>query len=162
MDCEICGKPLHKEIRIDSDGVILLVCEDCSKYGKKLETPEERIQKAKGSQPSEKQFFNAFKSDANKKEKELMLDSDYGNIIRKARERKSLTMKELAEKLYEKESFLQKVESGKAVPSDSLISKLEKFLGISLKTEVEEIELKQTGSGKMTLADLLDKEKEKQ
>ena len=67
----------------------------------------------------------------------LEIVPDYGKIIRKGREAKGLTVKELAMKIFEKESLLHRLENQSIKPSDELIRKLEKQLGIGLKKKTE-------------------------
>ena len=67
----------------------------------------------------------------------LEIVPDFGKRIRKAREAKGLTAKELAMKIFEKESLLHRIENQAIKPSDLMIEKLEKQLGIQLKKKEE-------------------------
>ncbi len=58
--------------------------------------------------------------------------TDYDDLIRSAREQKGLSQSELANELNEKASLITKLERGDTLPTDSVQSKLEKFLDISL------------------------------
>ncbi|MEM3781581.1 MAG: helix-turn-helix domain-containing protein [Candidatus Micrarchaeaceae archaeon] len=60
------------------------------------------------------------------------LIDNYGDEIRKARESLGVPIKVLAEKISEKSSTLLRIEQQKALPSDKLVKKLEKELGIKL------------------------------
>jgi putative transcription factor len=117
MPCEIRGnRKVAGKARID--GILFSVCEMCAKFGSFT---------ASGQQKSEPERIRI---------KEAPVEDvlpDYNKIIRQAREKMGITAKELAEKIMEKQTFVERVENGKMLPSDSLTKKLEKFLGIKLK-----------------------------
>lgn len=50
-----------------------------------------------------------------------------------ARMEKSLSQKDVAQKINEKPSVLQDYESGKAIPSPQILAKLERVLGVKLR-----------------------------
>ncbi len=152
MPCEICGEILTQERKIELDGLVFLVCEKCVHHGRELiERPQTNKKQFKAFDLS-KQVKHEMQSDKTE------LIQDYGKQIKTAREKKGLTIEDLAKKVFEKKSFLHRIESQNAVPSDELIKKLEKELNISLTTTVNEVELNEFESQKgMTLADLIDK-----
>ena len=89
-------------------------------------------------------------------EEELV--EDFAARIRNARSRMGMTQKDLAAKLNEKQTILSKVESGGMRPDEKLIRKLQKELGIVLKERPPpqvEVKSTSTGSGTLTLADLI-------
>ena len=55
------------------------------------------------------------------------VSEDFNTIIRVAREKKGWSREELAKKIYEKVSVINRIESGKMVPDIKLARKLEKF-----------------------------------
>ena len=57
---------------------------------------------------------------------------NYGQVIRKAREVMQLSQEDLCRKIAEKVSVLQKIESWRLVPDDSLVRKLEYALKVRL------------------------------
>lgn len=88
------------------------------------------------------------------------LAEDYGDRIRSARQRKGLTLDDLAKKLAEKATFLAKVEAGQQRPSDELAKRLERELGIKLRETPEPSSPapqpgKSAAKGPVTLGDLL-------
>jgi|GEM_PF-382554 putative transcription factor len=118
-ECEICGRQTDVVYVVEIEGAEMHVCESCAKGKKiieKIDEKPEAVHHASMSKPSE--------------EEELV--DDYGASIRKARERLGIPLKVLAERLNEKESMLLRVEEQKMLPSDSLVKKLEKELGIKL------------------------------
>ena len=86
------------------------------------------------------------------------LIEDYESIIRQARESKELSREKLAEKIYEKVSVINRIESGKMVPDIKLAKKLEKALNISLIEKISDMDLedfKNRTSGGPTLGDIV-------
>jgi len=122
MYCEICGGSGASQT-ILMDGAEMLVCLQCTAYGKPAKPSFNQNVNLRSSLPMEKKD----------KFDETPLVIDFGKRIRLAREKKGLTVKELAEKLFEKESVLHKIEQQKHPPEQRLIDKLEKFLGIELR-----------------------------
>jgi putative transcription factor len=57
---------------------------------------------------------------------------NYGEVIRKAREAMRLSQEDLGRKIAEKTSVLQKLESGRLVPPEALVEKLQRTLKIKL------------------------------
>jgi putative transcription factor len=58
--------------------------------------------------------------------------ADYDSRIREAREQRGLSQEDLAGELNEKTSLIRKLERGDIMPSDSVRTKLERKLDISL------------------------------
>jgi putative transcription factor len=88
-------------------------------------------------------------------EKELV--SNFAKLVTSAREKKGLDKRELAHRLSEKINIIQSVESGKR-PTDSVITKLEKFLDIELLVAIQPEETTKVGTAPgrgMTLGDFL-------
>ncbi|KDE60309.1 XRE family transcriptional regulator [Halostagnicola sp. A56] len=85
--------------------------------------------------------------------------TDYDDRIRQAREQKGLSQSELANELNEKASLITKLERGDTLPTDSVQSKLEKFLDVSLSGEVGSSEDADwdggSASGSYTLGDVV-------
>jgi len=96
------------------------VCHECSSLGKIVSMPAVPLS---ARSPADVPY--AFRE-------ELELVDDYGERIRKAREKIGIPLPVLAERIAEKESSLEHVETEKTHPSESLCRKLEKELGITL------------------------------
>ena len=82
------------------------------------------------------------------------LVEDYGEVIREARIKRSMSIEELARKVGIKVSTLQKIESGQLEPEEKYIRKLEKELNISLYEEGGE-EYSSGQSREFTLGDFM-------
>jgi putative transcription factor len=126
MECEICGKETNIIYVVEVEGAVMNVCAECSK-GKKV------IEKIDLSR-QEKKVAKAVKE----KEKESEVIEHYGEAIRKAREKLGLPLNVLAERINEKASTLLRIEEEKTLPTDKVIKKLEKELGIKLLEEKKE------------------------
>lgn len=114
-ECDICGQKANvSKSRID--GVLFNVCYACSAMGTPVQTP-----KTKKIVP-----MNMTSSS------EEMIVPEYAELIKKARQAKSLKQEDVALKLNEKLSEISAIESGKRVPDLKLAKKLEKFFGIKL------------------------------
>jgi len=91
-------------------------------------------------------------------QKDMTLVSEFHVIIRSERESKGWTQKELAMKLNERQNTLQRIENGSR-PTDELVGKLEKLLGITLQAEANasyEQQLSTSRGRGMTIADALE------
>tara|TARA_B100001109_G_C18638157_1_gene369284 strand:- start:61 stop:459 length:399 start_codon:yes stop_codon:yes gene_type:complete len=88
---------------------------------------------------------------------EKVLVSNYGSVVRKARERKGLDHTSLAMKISEKKSIITSVESGNMKPNEKLIKKLENFLKINLMEDVDDSSSSYNPSSKknLTMGDLI-------
>jgi putative transcription factor len=119
-ECEVCGEE-EAEFIVLIEGAKLHVCRDCAKRGRILarEAPPPKAAVAFAKEPA-------------RAESELELVADYAEKIRSARERMKLNIDVLAELVKEKESYLRRIEAGKALPSEELARRLEKELGIQL------------------------------
>ncbi|HSV42797.1 MAG TPA: multiprotein bridging factor aMBF1 [Methanomassiliicoccales archaeon] len=159
MPCELCGNETGKLTAVMIEGTQLKVCGDCAKFGdgvkaggkdapnriviqSRLENRERRM-KTKDVYQAEEQVAE--------------LVEDYAERVRHAREGKGWKQEELAIKMSEKLSLVQKVERGDMRPDDALIKKLEKTLNIQLIEKVPLIKPeKKAMAGKgLTLEDFI-------
>ncbi|MFH1447648.1 MAG: multiprotein bridging factor aMBF1 [Candidatus Micrarchaeota archaeon] len=123
-ECEICGKESNLYL-VEIDRARLQVCFDCSKSGKVVESPHTELRPSR--RPTTKPVRHTT---------EFEIVQDYGKRISEARNRMHISRSVLAEMINEKESFLDRVESERTLPTESLVKKLEKTLNISLYEEV--------------------------
>ncbi|MFH1306962.1 MAG: multiprotein bridging factor aMBF1 [Candidatus Micrarchaeota archaeon] len=159
MECEICGADEGEYISL-IEGARMNVCRTCSRMGKILKYPTAPAPKSElPTRPS---------PSSTKTESEFELVEGFGSKMKNARMKMKLPLAVLAEKLAEKESFLDRIEKEKTHPSPSLARKIEKELGITLIEESSpsssaaagEI-LKKSSSRGTTLGDILEIEKKK-
>jgi len=119
----MCGKEGFLQ-KTKIEGTVLEVCEGCARFGEKVEMPQFRS----------KNLPAARQPTALPKRKEIlqMIVTDYAQKIRQAREKLGLKQEEFAKRLNEKESIMQKIESGQFKPSIEMARKLERKLNIEL------------------------------
>lgn len=128
MQCEICGTERGGFFKIDFEGSELIVCGECSDYGTKKKPILEGIKPKKSFIQQHRPQIQMKKLPAS----ERVLVSDFGQIIRKAREKRNMTIEELGKVLYTKASEINRFESESLKPNDQLIKKLENVLEIEL------------------------------
>ena len=144
MECEICGRQVSdnpKKAKIE--GSVMIVCDECAKLGKIQKAPP----KPKFRKSNKPKKNKTTKQNYSKDEPKEELVEDFNVKIRKARESKNLSREELGQKIYEKVSVINRIESGKMIPDIRLTKKLEIALNITLIENVEELDLsKYTGN----------------
>jgi len=65
--------------------------------------------------------------------KHKTVDQSVGKIIMRGRQEKGMTQKELATKICEKPQVINEYESGKALPNNVIMMKIEKAIGLKLR-----------------------------
>jgi putative transcription factor len=157
MQCELCGRDCDCR-PATVDGVRMLLCPGCMKHGQGISKSPESPSGVK--QPILERIRRPKEKDVYKKmEKELV--SGWNNLIKKAREKKGLSREELGFKISERTVTISKIENGDLRPSDKVIGKLEKELGITLFEDVTKVPSYATGSHSdsgLTLGDFIKKE----
>lgn len=144
MQCDMCGAE-SKLFRVEIEGTELSVCRNCSRYGKVLSAPKPPAPK-KQKKPVQKE-----------EEYVETLVEDFSRLIKQKREEKGLKQKELAAKMAERESLIQKIESGHFTPSLNLARKFERLFGVKLIEKVPDKQetAKKSNSGKLTIGDVI-------
>jgi len=163
MRCEICGQPIEegKSKKTKIDGSVMEVCPECSKFGVvQKQAPKPKFVSSRGKKPG-----NEVKQPTRTRRPMYSLDEpteelveDYPSIIRNAREKKGLSREELGEKIYEKLSVINRIESGKMDPDLKLAKKLERTLNITLLEKISDMDLedfRNRTSGGPTLGDIV-------
>lgn len=121
MDCEICGQE-NASKKILMEGQKLVVCSGCVDLGEEI--TQNIVFKPTPLKQQSAPSINSFG--------EFSLIDGFGKKIQQARQQKKLSIKELSEKIFERESFLHKIEMEKHVPDEKLAKKIEKFLEIKI------------------------------
>jgi len=157
MQCELCGRDCFDCKPGLVDGVRMMLCQGCMKYGQSVKEPvvktpsnvQRNISLIK--KPKEKDVYAGMT-------KELV--NGWNDLIKNAREKKGLSREELGFRIGERTVTISKIENGDLRPSDSTISKLEKELGITLLEEVKQVSTNVSGSRPgFTLGDFFKTEK---
>ena len=155
MLCEMCGAESASLEPRKVSGSVLRVCTSCAGMGKQTSHRESVSQRAFVAQTLEKRVQKTRYKDISSDEKVLV--RNFGDIVRKAREKKGLDHQSLAMKISEKKSIITSVESGNMKPNEKLIKKLENFLKINIMEEVEETSSSYSPVSKknLTMGDLI-------
>jgi len=108
--------------------------EEARKEGKDIET----VKKFNAGTNHQQRQTNALKVEREVEEGESSLSFEKVSLslaktIQQARQTKGLTQKELGTKISEKASVINDYESGRAVPSQQILIKLERELGVKLR-----------------------------
>ena len=140
--CGSIGK-LYKTIVEDAQ---LNVCHECSKLGKVIDVIHQdnmkmEVQRNEYSTPETMQI----------------IVTDYAEKIKRKRESLGLKQEDFAKKINEKESLIQKIESGHFEPPIVLAKKIGNFLKIKLIEDYREERGKQTKTktGPFTIGDFI-------
>lgn len=137
MRCEVCGReinglPYYRVI----EGGKLTVCSQCSKFSDQEwdpKTPQARTgtTRRRSAQPKPRR-----RSDIEAAESLELVDG-YGMIIKKARQKRGISVEDFAKKINEKESVVKKLEKEDMNPPTDLIRKVQRELGINILEEAE-------------------------
>ena len=134
MNCDICGdRILGRPNHVVVEGARLAVCAKCSVHGEDYWQPVVPSRAPERSTP--KPFRARPKRQAESLPKvytELELRDDYAIRIRKAREKLGLTQEDLALRVKERLSIIQKIELAKMGPTLQLSRSLEHVLKLKL------------------------------
>ncbi len=144
MLCEMCGKETETTARVRLERSILHLCEDCARFGERLDPPPPPVAPAApGARPRPLAPLPRAPLGARRLEErdlyreigELELAPDWGKRVRAAREARAWTPEDLGKKLNEKKSVVLKIESGNFHPPDALVRKLERLLQVRLRAD---------------------------
>ncbi len=148
MECEICGEEIRgRGYTILVEGSEVIVCAKCKNYGTKdvsktIQHDVVRIVKKK--KPSIKPITFT---------EELV--ENFNEIIRREREKRGWSQKELAKRIQEKESLIRKIENAEITPEKEIIEKLEKIFNIKLREKVQEVKVNLSKKLTPTLGDIV-------
>ncbi|MBN1386691.1 TIGR00270 family protein [Candidatus Woesearchaeota archaeon] len=150
MQCDMCGNDTEL-VKAEIEGTMLSVCDACARYGKVIEQPRraERLPPSIAKQRA---------TPAPNKEIVQYIIPEYAEIVKKGREKRGLKQEELAKVMAERESLIHKVESGHFKPGMELARKFEKYLGVKIIDQHEEVrgtaKASESGEG-FTLGDVI-------
>jgi len=151
MRCEICGKEAKLK-RALVEGVEMMVCQDCARYG--IVLPEKKQQGTLAAAAKLKKKPLPYSKDVFEEMKQELVP-DWGRKIKEARERKGMSREELGAKVGEKTTTIAKIENEELRPPDETVKKIEKVLEIKLFQEIENAVVKHKEVRPLTLGDLL-------
>ena len=172
--CEMCGADESSLTTTKVEGAELDLCENCQGFGTTVETQQSSSSSSKystssssgtsGSSGGTNSGGTSSSGGSTRRKKDMFDDmdelaADYDSRIRQGRESLDLTQEELANQLNEKASLIRKLERGDILPSDSVKTKLEKKLDITLTegADVEDTEWSSGSGQSMTLGDVVER-----
>ena len=123
MRCEVCGREIRgPPFRRLIEGARMTVCAQCARFGEADWTPSRPRAPASRQRP---------RSEVEAVER-LELVEDYGEKIRKARQRMKMTVEDLGKSIGEKASVIKKLEKEELAPDRRLVQKIRNALKIEL------------------------------
>lgn len=151
MQCELCGGLMKEGFRVSVEGSVVVACAKCGKLGKVVGriNPEEKNKKQVNKQPRPAESFEI---------EGPGLSDDFYVKIKSCREKTGLKQEDLAKAINEPSSVIHRIESGRMIPSPSVIKKIEANLGITLrekKSGVENVLSGSKGGKEVTLGDII-------
>lgn len=151
--CDICGRKGVRAVVL-IEGAKLVVCGGCARGNKVLYYLEE-----------ETEASQIRRTPAGKLEETEEITEGYGKKIKQARQKLGLPVAVVAEKINERESYLEHIEREDLVPTFKVAKKLEKELGIKLIEKVQpSVSATVESKGQFrepTLGDILESQKKK-
>lgn len=147
MICEMCGKDAPCRAMM-VEGTRLNLCPNCARFGDS--DKRNTIPGSNGGAVYNGSNNAVIQQRLEKREKRMQtrdiysanggveLIDDYGDVVRRAREKLGLTSEKFAESINERKGTIDRIESQSLVPDDKLITKLEKALNIKLKEAMKE------------------------
>jgi len=162
MACELCGKK-EANYRISIEGAEMDVCESCAKHGKVLKRSYSDITGpveasaigGAGGIAGTGKTQSVTREPRVSMESEMEIIPNYAERIRNACNRLGISHHVLAERLSEKESYMDKVMQGRQVPDEKTARKIEKELHIALFESSAETVVKTGKMEKATLGDVI-------
>ena len=162
MQCELCGKEVKKLIPVRIEGVEMQVCEECAKFGVAPKSYSRKPKTILGrSAPQTKKTKTTMRPKRDLFDSLKTIVEDYGDIIKEARMKKGMDLKELAKRVGIKESTLHKIERNELEPEEKYVKRLEKELNISLYEEGEQDYNMSSSRDEFTLGDFIKIKKRK-
>jgi len=164
MQCEICGADIRgRPFLIKVERSELNACSRCSRFGTPVESYEPARGRGYAAPPSGRPI--ARPRTRRRDVFDQMVDEvvpNYGEVIRREREKRSWSQEELALRILEKANVIRKIEREELMLEDDVRKKLEKALEIKLAEPVESTEVKRRGLSKdLTLGDIATIKKKK-
>ena len=153
MRCEVCGREIHGQpyYRI-IEGGRMTVCGRCAQFGSQEWDPRQPRRQEGRQRTNSRSRRNAVEAT-----EELELVENYGELIKKTRQRKGMKVEDLAKRINEKESIIKKLEKEELTPDNKLVQKLNRALNIKLiqRATMTNVPIISKPIGSRTLGDLI-------
>ncbi len=127
MRCEVCGSEIRGQpyYRI-IEGGRMTVCGRCARFGSADWDPNRVQMRTRGRPPPRRPRSEVEAAET------LELVEDYGEKIRKARQKRRLTVEDFARMISEKESVVKKLEREELNPDRKLVRKIRNALNVDI------------------------------
>ena len=163
LNCDICGRDIGGQaFRIEVEGAKMLVCHQCQKLGKPYE--EEQVPPPQPQHQTRSLRVTYLPTPPGKRKIGLPKEMDQFDLVddiaqrvRTYRAKLGLSQEDLAKRVKEKLSVIQKIETGKIAPDIRLCRELEHELKVKLlvpHTETEDVP-KGHPPSEVTLGDII-------
>lgn len=135
MRCEVCGREIfgNPNYRVIEGGK-LTVCGQCTQFGQQEWDPTRPQARKTPTRRRSAQPRPRRRSDIDSAEN-LELVEGYGMLVKKARQKKGLSVEDFAKQIREKESVVKKLEKENMNPPMNLVKKVQNSLGVKILEE---------------------------
>ncbi len=167
LNCDICGREIGGQaFKIEVEGARMLVCHVCQKLGKPYEEEPVPVSQERVSPQHQARILSVArpptlpskrKNELPKEMDQVDLVDDIAQRVRKYRTKLGLSQEDLATRVKQKLSVIQKIETGKITPDIRLCRELEHELKVKLlapHTEAEDVP-KGPPPSEVTLGDII-------
>ena len=159
MNCDICGREIvGQAFKVKVEGAKMLVCRNCQGLG----TPYQEDPAPQRPRLSPSGFVRLPRlsqrkpTELPKEIQELDVAENFSELVRKRRMKLGWSQADLAKKVKEKLSVIQKIETGKMTPDTQLCRQLQHELKIKLLVPRKETPApKTTAPAEVTLGDIV-------
>ena len=160
MNCDICGRQIvGQAYKVKVEGAKMLVCYNCQTLGEPYqdEPAPRQIAPANFARPIRLPRIPAKRPTELPKEiEELDIADNFSELVRKARMKLGWSQEDLARKVREKLSVIQKIETGRISPDMQLCRQLQHELKIKLLVPRKETPPPKTSApAEVTLGDIV-------
>lgn len=154
LKCEICGRESSVLYEVIYKGRRGYACHDCiTKYGlikvKKADEPFLSKEKFYLDHSTVKKKVSRLEKRSDRERRNIFIHHEfpefvenYGELVKRGREKLGLTQGDLAKELKVKVSYIKKIESAVVPPATDIAKRLERILGIKLFKQKKEEEYK--------------------
>ncbi len=142
--------------KVRVEGAKMLVCSSCQTLGKPYRDDMPVASRARAPHAFRMFKFQRKAPELPRGMEELEVSEDYAKLVRRKRMKLGLSQEELAQRVKEKLSVIQKIETGKVAPDTKLCRGLEHELKIKLLIPRKEIVApKSAAPAEVTLGDII-------
>ena len=158
MNCDICGREIQgPAFRVKVEGAKMLVCSRCQRLGKPYQEEPAQPSQVPMRMAVTPRAVHRKAPEVLREMGEVEVTEDFAERILKQRMKLGMSQEELARRVKEKLSLIQKIEIGKIAPNTKLCKELEHELRIKLLVAPKEVPSvpKTAAPTEVTLGDII-------